>query len=139
MGDGDDQSLGAATQRRQAEAAADVFLGDEAGRRAYDLEHDRDEVNNLAAAPEHAGTLERLRKANQEHLLKTRDIGLLTEAEMQARARNSTPYDVGHDDRQYPLGRVLAAAELASSRKPGVTKDLVQATQDPDSGVRNWE
>ena len=104
----------------------------------YDLQNDRDEVKNLATSSEHAATLARFRKANREHLLKTRDLGLLAEGEMQARAKNSTPYEMGHDDKQYPLQRVLAAADLASSMKPGVTKELVKATQDSDSGVRYW-
>ena len=40
----------------------------------YDLETDRDEVNNLAASPEHRGVLEKLRAAQREHLARVRDI-----------------------------------------------------------------
>ena len=45
---------------------------------------------------------------------------------------------MGHDPKSYPLDRILAAAELASSLTPGVTPQLLQAMQDPDSAVRYW-
>ena len=67
-----------------------------------------------------------------------RDVGLLPEAEIHARAGNSSPYEMGHDDRQYPIARVLAAAGVASGLKPNVTDELTKAMQDADSGVRYW-
>jgi uncharacterized sulfatase len=36
------------------------------------------------------------------------------------------------------MERILAAAELASSLKPGVGGQLAKAMRDPDSGVRYW-
>lgn len=104
----------------------------------FDLESDRDEVNNLAGNAELRPVLERMRKAHREHELKVKDIGLLPEAEMQARAKGSTPYEVGHDPKRHPAERVLDAAELASSLRPGVTKELERAMSDPDAGVRYW-
>jgi len=103
----------------------------------YDLQNDRDEVNNLASSSEHKTTLERFRKAHMEHEVTVRDVGLLPEAEFQARAKGSTPYEMGHDPKRYPLERVLAAAQLASSLQGGVS-GLVKAMEDPDSGVRYW-
>jgi arylsulfatase A-like enzyme len=104
----------------------------------YDLEHDRDEVNNLAASAEHRPVIERLRKAHREHELEIRDIGLLPEADMQARGKGSSPYEAGHDPKRYPAERVLDAAEVASSLRPGVHADLERAMSDPDAGVRYW-
>ncbi|HWR53163.1 MAG TPA: sulfatase-like hydrolase/transferase [Bryobacteraceae bacterium] len=104
----------------------------------YDLENDRDEVKNLATSAEHKATLERFRKAHREHELRIRDVGLLPEADVHARAKGSSPYEMGHDPNRYPVERVLAAAELASSLKPGITGQLAKAMQDPDGGVRYW-
>jgi uncharacterized sulfatase len=104
----------------------------------YDLRGDRDEVKNLASSTRHKATLERFRTAHREHELKIRDIGLLPEAEIHSRAKDSSPYEVGHDPKRYPMERILAAAELASSLKPGVGGQLAKAMQDPDSGVRYW-
>jgi uncharacterized sulfatase len=104
----------------------------------YDLENDRDEVKNLASSPQHKETLERLRKVLHEHQLQTRDIGLLPEAEIHARSKDTSPYETGHDPKRYPVERVLNIAQLASSLKPGCTAQLVKAMQDLDSGVRYW-
>jgi hypothetical protein len=104
----------------------------------YDLQTDRDEVKNLAASPGHKTVLERFRKAHLEHEHAVKDIGLLPEAEIHARAKESSPYEVGHDARKYPFDRILATAGLASSMQPGVTEQLIKAMQDPDSGIRYW-
>lgn len=104
----------------------------------YDLQNDPDEVKNLAASPQFRSTLERFRKAHRAHELHVKDVGLLPEAEMHARAKGSSPYEMGHDPTRYPIERVLATAQLASSIQPGVTARLTKAMQDPDSGVRYW-
>ena len=105
----------------------------------YDLAADRDEVNDLAQSPAHRAVLDELRAAHRQHTLAIRDVGLLPEVELHSRPGvDGAPYDVGHDPRQYPMERVLAAAELASGLKPGVTPKLLEALRDPDSGVRYW-
>jgi len=104
----------------------------------YDLASDRDEINNLASSAAHKPVLEELRTALREHELRVRDIGMLPEAEMHRRTGNRAPYDLGHDPKSYPLKRILEAAELASSMKPGATASLMKAAGDADSGVRYW-
>lgn len=104
----------------------------------YDLQADRDEVNNLAKSPTHQPTLKRFRKAHRAHELEIKDVGLLPEGEMHARATNSTPYEMGHNTKQYPVERVLAAADLATSMQPNMTAKLEAAIKDRDAGVRYW-
>ncbi len=104
----------------------------------YDLESDPDEVVNLAGRPEHRATLERLRRALREWMLAVRDVGLLPEGEIHARAGSATPYEMGRDAQRYPLERILETAELASSLQPEVTATLLERLQDPDSAVRYW-
>jgi hypothetical protein len=104
----------------------------------YDLQNDRDEVNNLANSSAHRAILEKMRKANQEHIRRIRDVGFLPEAEIHSRANGSTPYEVGHDDRRYPLERVIGTAELASSLDIKATPALIKALGDADSAVRYW-
>ncbi len=106
----------------------------------YDLEQDPDEVMNLAGSPEHKAIVARMREALKAHLIATRDIGFLPEHEIHARAAaaGSTPWEVGHDDAKYPMADVYAAADLASSLKPGVGADLVKAMGHADSAVRYW-
>lgn len=104
----------------------------------YDLQQDPDEVVNLAGSPAHQDILNRLRQAQREHVLKIRDVGFLPEDEIHSRAKGSTPYEMGHDETKYPLGKILQAAELASLLKPEALPQLKQAMADPDSAVRYW-
>jgi len=104
----------------------------------YDLEADRDEVDNLVASPAHRRVLDELRQAHREHELKIRDIGLLPEAEIHARSAGGAPYDAGHNPKTYPAERVLAAAEAAASLQASDEPKLASAMADPDSGVRYW-
>jgi uncharacterized sulfatase len=104
----------------------------------YDLENDRDEVNNLAKSPGHQAILKRLRKAQQDHALAIRDVGFLPEDEIHTRSKGSTPYEAGHDESRYPLKKIMATAETASMLDPRATGDLVKAFGDPDSAVRYW-
>ena len=104
----------------------------------YDLQNDRDEVNNLAGSPAYRDTLERLRAGNMEHLVRIRDIGFLPEGEIHSRSVNSSPYEVGHDDKLYPMTRIIGMAELASLLKPEAIPRLIKGLEDPDSAVRYW-
>lgn len=104
----------------------------------YDLENDPDEIHNLADSPAHQAVLARLRSVQRELALQIRDVGFLPEAEVHRRSEGSTPYDMGHDAEQYPLERILAMAELASSLRAEALPELKQAFRDRDSAVRYW-
>lgn len=104
----------------------------------YDLQSDRDEVNNLADSPAHQAILEKLRLAQQDHSRRIRDLGFIPEGERLTRAGAQAPYDFGHDDAKYPYERVFAAAELASSLEPAATPALKTLLADSDSAVRYW-
>jgi len=105
----------------------------------YDLRADPEEVKNLAGSPEHQDVVRRFRAALHEHMLVTRDVDLLPEGEMHARAKGSTPYELARDSGKYPLDRILAMAELASGLDKGALPELRKAMQqDSDSAVRYW-
>jgi uncharacterized sulfatase len=104
----------------------------------YDLQNDRDEVNNLAASPAHQAILAQLRAAQQAHSRRIRDLGFMPEGERLTRAGTQAPYDFGHDDTKYPFERVFAAAELAASLQPEAAPALKNLLTDSDSAVRYW-
>jgi uncharacterized sulfatase len=104
----------------------------------YDLQSDPDEVHNLSAKPEHAETLAKMRAAQEGLALKIRDAGMLPEGEMHQRAEGTTPYDMAHDDKLYPLKRILKIAGEATSMKSDTMADLKAGFADPDSAIRYW-
>ncbi|MHB1079167.1 MAG: sulfatase-like hydrolase/transferase [Prosthecobacter sp.] len=104
----------------------------------YDLQSDPDEVHNLAAQPEHAQTLAKMRTAQENLALKIRDAGMIAEGEMHFRSEGTTPYDMAHDEKMYPLTRILKSAGKASSMKPDAMADLKAGFADKDSAIRYW-
>ncbi len=104
----------------------------------YDLQTDPDEVTNLVESPEHKAVLAQLRQAMHEHILKIRDVGFLSEAQQHARSAGTTMYEMGHNEDQYPLEKILAMADLASLMKPDTIEELKKGLKDSDSAVRYW-
>ncbi len=104
----------------------------------YDLQHDPDEVKNLAKSPEPQAVLNRMRAAQQKWTREIRDVGFLPEDEIHHRDPKAAPYEVGHDEKRYPMARVMETAELASGLDRAATGDLVKRLKDPDSAVRYW-
>jgi len=94
----------------------------------YDLQADRDEVNNLAGSPQHKSILERLKKAQREHMAKIRDVGFLPEDELHTRKL----------DGSIPLAEIHALAEAASSLSASAVPQLKKGLSAADSAVRYW-
>lgn len=116
----------------------DAFWNRKPPEELYDLKNDPDEVKNLAASPAHVEIKAKLRQAQQDHVLKIRDVGFIPEGERFIRAQGGSPYDLGHDDVKYPLARILAMAELASMLQPEALPALRKGMTDSDSAVRYW-
>lgn len=102
----------------------------------YDTQTDPYELTNLAAAPEHRGTLQRLRKQHLDWMRETRDLGLLPEAEVEARSAGRSRYELGRDAKAFPQARLLEAAETLTATEP--VPALLKLLADPDSAVRWW-
>tara|TARA_Y100001934_G_C12349327_1_gene774475 strand:+ start:455 stop:2362 length:1908 start_codon:yes stop_codon:yes gene_type:complete len=99
----------------------------------YDSRTDPHMVNNLAGDPRHAGRLERMRGQLYRVMVETRDLGLLDEPEMLARAGERPPWEVGRELKNYE--RILETADL---HRTGDLNELLARTSDPDSAVRFW-
>lgn len=104
----------------------------------YDLDADPDNVVNLATSEVHVATLDALRAALRTHLLTSRDLGFLPEADMRQRSAGGTPYGLGQDARRFPLPRILDAADRASSGRADDVEWLRGRLTDDDPAVRYW-
>lgn len=107
----------------------------------YDLTTDPDEVVNLADSPPHQEILRELRDALREQTLRVRDVGFIPEGERFRVCQEQTPYELGHDNKQYDLTRILAVAELASATRdntPATLDELAALLNSDDAVVRYW-
>lgn len=117
----------------------------------YDLVSDPHEVNNLVNSLDHQDELHRMRSVHKRHMLETRDVQFLPEAEMHRRAKGtSTPiweleadgatsiYEMAQDPQRYPIERIFAMAELAASHSFHALPMLQSALNDPDPAIRYW-
>jgi arylsulfatase A-like enzyme len=103
----------------------------------YETDADQHQIHNLAAAPGHRATLERMRHALWEWLRTTRDVGFLTEPQVWERiGAAGTPFDLAHDNTKYPLARLLGAADLVGRSEVVLQQGAL--LRDPDDGVRYW-
>jgi hypothetical protein len=96
---------------------------------------DRDEVRNLIGSADHKQIAARLRKAQQEHAAKIRDVGFLPEDQIHRRAGSGAPWKVGQS---YDLAAVSGCAELAASWGPEAVRPLAAKLDDAEAAVRWW-
>ncbi len=128
-----------AFQEGRCNAKQSAFWKPKPSEELYDEQADPDEVNNLADDPQYRAVLERMRKANRQWILKIRDAGFTTEADMLRRAGDDPIRTMSQDDARYPLERILSAAELASDRSAvDAVPKLIAMMGDPDPAVRYW-
>jgi arylsulfatase A-like enzyme len=111
-------------------AAQQRFWKTKPAEELYDLQTDRDEVNNLAGEPRMAPILRKMRAAQQNLAARIRDIGFLPENEIHERAGAGAPYDAGRQMTTLPRIHTMAAETDPAKLAAGLA--------DPDSAVRYW-
>jgi len=104
----------------------------------YDLEADKDEVNNLSQSPAHRSTLEKMRTAERSQALKIRNVCFLPEREIHVRSEGTTPYEMARDPSKYPLEQILIAADQSSRIDSSDTAPLIANMAARDSAIRYW-
>src|SRR4029079_19564029 len=67
-----------------------------------------------------------------------KDVDFLSEWEMHARSKDSSPYEVGHDPKKYDFDTIFAAANIASSMQVSELPAIAQLLKSKDAGVRYW-
>jgi uncharacterized sulfatase len=73
----------------------------------YDLQTDRDQVQNLADLPEYRATRDRMLTALLRQMREIRDLGFLPEAMFLERSQGTTPYEMGHDPTEYDFDSLV--------------------------------
>lgn len=103
----------------------------------YDLENDPEEINNLADDPAYRGVVDQLRQKLFGWMIETRDLGLLDEPEIVARAAqyDGVSHEVGVQCSNFE--RIVGTADLARLGQKSKA-ELTARLRDPDSAVRFW-
>ena len=104
----------------------------------YDLQADKDEVNNLSQSPQYRSTLEKMRTAEREQALKIRNVCFLPEREIHVRSEGTTPYEMARDPSKYPLEQILIAADQSSRIDSSDSAQLIENLAARDSAIRYW-
>lgn len=98
----------------------------------YDTQADPDETRNLAGGAEHQEILVRMRKANEDHMLRIRDNGFIPEGSP------LEGFEATRDPKAYPLEQILALANLATKRDAANLPQLVNAMENENECMRYW-
>lgn len=102
----------------------------------YDTEADPHELRNLVDDPKYTADLERLRKRHIEWYRTTRDLGLMPEAEVEARSAGRTRFELGATAKAFDGEKLRAAAEALARRAS--LAEMRRLLSDDDAAVRWW-
>ena len=91
---------------------------------------------NLAGEAKHKADLERLRAANQAHLINIRDTAFLPESLMTTMRGEMTPAAYASDDSRYPIKEL--ASFVDRMQVEGDQAAMVQALSSPNASMRLW-
>lgn len=104
----------------------------------YDLETDPHEINNLIKDAQHQDHRKRLASTLINHLIATKDIGFIPEAEFHRLANGQSPYDWARVPGNYDITKIAVYAHQATlGILPTVAKTKANL-QDPSSAIRWW-
>ena len=110
------------------------FWGAKPVEELYDVEADPHNIHNLAKDPQYQSTLQRMREANQEWMLETRDVGFIPEAMMEDIAKKTTLYEYARSGK-YPLEEIMQAVEEVSG---GDVQQIIPHLQAKEPIIRYW-
>jgi arylsulfatase A-like enzyme len=125
-------------KERRLNAAQSAFWQPKPVEELYDLRADPDEVENLAGSTAHTEVLARMRDAHRKWEKQIKDVAFLSEWEMHARSKGTSPYEIGHDPHRYDFDAVFAAASTASSMKASDLPTIAKLLKSGDAAIRYW-
>jgi hypothetical protein len=103
----------------------------------FDCEKDPDNINNLAGKKEYNDVLKRMRNANENWVISTKDAGFIPEARKEEISKTTTIYQYTNSG-SYDIKKVLETANMASSKDLKYLDILIKRLQDKDADVRYW-
>lgn len=128
------QSWEEAFQANELNEVQAKFWGPKPVEELYDVETDPHNIQNLAADPQYASVLQRMRAANKQWMLEIKDVGFIPEAMIEEISKNTTLYEYARSGK-YPLQEVMQAEEEAIS---GNVQKILQSLESEEPVIRYW-
>jgi arylsulfatase A-like enzyme len=102
----------------------------------YDVETDPDNINNLATRPQFEKVLLRMRQANHDWTIKSKDLGFIPEAILYRYSQGSSSLyeQLGTAN----LRAIIETAEMSSSRDLKYLDEIIKRLDHKDPAVRYW-
>ncbi len=104
----------------------------------FDISNDIWETKNLAADPAYSGILAKMRKQLKNELLRSRDVLLLPEYEIELISKTTTAYEFRMDKAKFPVSEIYGAASLSGIRGKEVAEKQVELLKSKNRFVRYW-
>ncbi len=105
----------------------------------YDTQSDPHEVNNLINSTTHQDLITDFRQSLDQTLLGTHDLGFIPEPLMESIDKSDTTiYDWAREEGNYPLKKIIALANLASSQKPANIPTFQKELGNKNPVMRYW-
>lgn len=103
----------------------------------YDVDNDPWEINNLAADPEYADVLDRMRNALDNWRIETKDVAVIPETEYAKLAGDLSMYDYVRSS-ECPFEELVKASDLAVLGGAENLDDFIGYLKDENSAMRYW-
>ncbi len=103
----------------------------------FDIENDPHNIHNLATDPRYKNDLLRLRKANTDWLIESKDVGFVPEGIIADISETTTPLEYA-GSKQYDARKIIAFADVASSRDAAGLTEIIKNLNDNDPVIRYW-
>lgn len=103
----------------------------------YDVEDDPDNAYNLAGEKAYEKILQRMRAANRQWLIDSKDLGFFPEAMLYRLSKGSLPFYEQLKDKE-KLKTIIETAEISSSRDPRHLPEILKRLKHPEAAVRYW-
>ena len=123
---------------RPTPAMACFFRRRKPAEELYDMQADPWQLHNLAGDPKQQATLQRLRHECERWMVENRDLGLLSQHELYARAEKDSPLEMGMDPKRNPVRQLLDAANVANQCDAAAIPRLRELLKADDGAVRRW-
>jgi len=103
----------------------------------YDIENDPYELNNLVGNPEYEEVLKRMRKANSEWMIETKDLGFIPEPELTQLAEVEAPFAAVRKG-EYDVAELLKIARTVNECDGENLEAIKNYLHDRNYLVRYW-